>query len=177
MDDLVVLMCMTIPISIKVSETETALRLALSKAKPYQRARLKMLLLLATGTSAVGELARKTKSGTASIRIWKLAYHAGGLEALLSDKRGGDKRSGISAEDKASICKKLSDPNGGLRSYKEARVWLKEELNIDKKYHALNKYLKRNFGTKLKVGRKSHVKKDQTATADYKKPSPGAGTH
>ena len=165
-------MAAIIPIQIK--ETESELRQALSKARPYQRARVKMLLLIAAGTTAVGELAKKTKSGTASIRIWKLAYNAGGLESLLSDKRGGDKRSGISAEDKQAIKEKLSEPKGAFRSYDEARTWAKEELGIDKEYHAFNKYLKRNFGTSLKVGRKSHTKKDETATADYKKPSRGA---
>lgn len=157
-------------IPIKVKETESELRLALSKAKPYQRSRVKMLLLIATGTSAVSELAKKTKSGTASILTWKKAYNNGGLEALLADKRGGDKRSEITAEQKQALKEKLSDPNTAFRSYDEARKWAKQELGIDKEYHAFNKYLKRNFGTRLKVGRKSHTKKDPTATADYKKP-------
>jgi len=158
-------------IPIEVKETESELRQALSKAKAHQRARVKMLQLIAGGTTAVGELAKKTKSGTASIRIWKLAYNTGGLEGLLGDKRGGDKRSGISVEDKQAIKEKLSEPKGAFRSYNEARTWAKEQLGIDKEYHAFNKYLKRNFGTSLKVGRKSHTKKDETATADYKKPS------
>lgn len=53
------------------------------------------------------------------------------------------------------------------------KTWMKTELGIDKEYHAINKYLKRNFGTKLKVGRKSHVKKDDAAIAVFKKPARG----
>ncbi|MBK8441926.1 MAG: hypothetical protein IPL35_00285 [Sphingobacteriales bacterium] len=46
-----------------------------------------------------------------------------------------------------------------MRSYKEAQQWLKSELGIEKQYNTVRMYLKRNFGTKLKVGRKSHIKR------------------
>jgi transposase len=162
---------MAIAIPIQIKESESELLSVLSKAKAYQRARVKMLLLILRGTVSVVELAKGTKSGTASILTWKKAYNSGGLEGLLADKRGGDKRSEISSEQKQALKQKLSDPKAAFRSYDEARSWAKEELGIDKEYHAFNKYLKRNFGTSLKVGRKSHTKKDGTATADYKKPS------
>ncbi|MBK8442993.1 MAG: hypothetical protein IPL35_06080 [Sphingobacteriales bacterium] len=42
-----------------------------------------------------------------------------------------------------------------MRSYKEAQQWLKSELGIEKQYNTVRMYLKRNFGTKLKVGRKA----------------------
>ena len=164
-------------IPITVTESELFLRMLFNKCKPYQRSRVKMLLLLAMGTTSVNDLAKKTKSGTASIRIWKLRYNAGGIEALLADRRGADKRSGITAEQKQKIAAKLSNPTDAFRSYVEAQVWLKTELGIEKEYHAVNKYLKRNFGTKLKVGRKSHVKKDEAAVAVFKKPTGGAKTY
>jgi hypothetical protein len=39
------------------------------------------------------------------------------------------------------------------------------------KYQAVNKYLKRKFGNKLKVARKSHIHKDPAAEAVFKKPN------
>jgi transposase len=96
---------------------------------------------------------------------------------LTADQRGGDFKSNISDEDKEKIEKKLSDPKNAFTSFAEAQAWLKSELGIDKKYHAVNKYLKRNFGAKLKVGRKSHVKKDEAAAAVFKKPIRGAKTY
>ncbi len=39
------------------------------------------------------------------------------------------------------------------------------------KYITLVKYTKRHFGTKIKVARKSHVKKDEEAVATFKKTS------
>ncbi|MBK8444601.1 MAG: winged helix-turn-helix domain-containing protein [Sphingobacteriales bacterium] len=56
-----------------------------------------------------------------------------------------------------------------MRSYKEAQQWLKSELGIEKQYNTVRMYLKRNFGTKLKVGRKSHIKKDEAAVDTFKK--------
>jgi transposase len=47
--------------------------------------------------------------------------------------------------------------------------WINEKFNLDMNYQAVNKYLKRHFGTKLKVGRKSHVNKDENAAALFKK--------
>lgn len=37
-------------------------------------------------------------------------------------------------------------------------------------YHAVNKYVKRKFGARLKVGRKSHVQKSPADEAVFKKP-------
>lgn len=156
---------------IEVIESVEDLKVALSRAAPHLRPRIKMLLAVSKGITSVGELAAKTGASTESIRTWKNKYRAGGLEVLLHEGRGGDKRSGISAEQKQKIDQKLSNPKDALRSYTEAQAWLKEELGIEKQYHALNKYLKRNFGTKLKVGRKSHVKKDEAVVAVFKKPA------
>ncbi len=136
-----------------------------------------MLRCILNGETASAALAAATGSSTDSIALWKKAYHQGGLQALLSDGRGGDFRSGMSEEQKQKIEQKLHVAEGALTSYKQAQRWLKEELNLDKNYDAVYKYLKRNHGTKLKVGRKSHVKKDEAAVAVFKKPTPAAKTH
>jgi transposase len=158
-------------LAIEVKETPEYLKAAHSKAAPHLLPRIKMLLVIAKGTTAVKDIAAKTGVSTESIRIWKNKYRAAGLEGLLHESRGGDKRSGITAEQKQKIEEKLSNPKDAFRSYGEAQAWLKTELGITKEYHAFNKYLKRNWGTKLKVGRKSHVKKDEAAVAVFKKPA------
>jgi transposase len=158
-------------ISVLVKETKEELKKALSKASAHQRPRLKMLLLLSEGISDTATLSAKTGADRNSIAGWKKRYNNSGIEALLDDARGGDKRSGITPEQKQKIAMKLSDPEEAFRSYGEAQAWLLQEMGISKEYHAFNKYLKRNWGTKLKVGRKSHVKKDEAAVAVFKKPS------
>jgi transposase len=162
---------MAIRIIITVKETEEELKALLRKASLHQRPRIKMLLNIVKGHSSSSALAAATGANTDSIANWKKKYSSGGIDALLCDARGGDFRSGLSEDQKEQIKQKMSSPTNALTSYKEAQTWLKEELEVEKNYHALNKYLKRNFGTKLKVGRKSHVKKDEAAIAVFKKPT------
>lgn len=168
---------MAIRLIITVKESKEALKTLLGKASAHQRPRIKMLLKIANGETSSAALAAATGATPDSISNWKKKYQAGGIEALLSDARGGDFRSGLSAEQKEKIQQKLSSPTDALTSYKQAQAWLKEELEVEKNYHAVNKYLKRNFGTKLKVGRKSHVKKDEAAVAVFKKPGRGSKTY
>ena len=165
---------MAIRLEIQVQETEETLKGRLLKASVHQRPRLKMLLCLVRGKSTTAELAAATGANKNSIAAWKKRYASGGLDALLADDRGGDFRSGLDDEQKQKIKQKLSEPKEALTSYKQAQQWFEEELQVKKNYHAINKYLKRNFGTKLKVGRKSHVKKDEAAVAVFKKPTRGA---
>src|SRR4051812_27321875 len=146
-------------IFITVKEGTEVLKALHARSASAIKPRLKMLIAMSKGTTVVSELAAKTGVSAASICTWKNKYRSGGLQALISEGRGGDKRSGITVDQKQKIARKLSDPKGALLSYVQAQAWLQEELGIAKEYHALNKYLKRNFGTKLKVGRKSHVKK------------------
>ena len=165
------------PIIITVTETSDELKKLKDKSPIHLHARLKMLILIAGGLTGSVELSAKTGASRNSIASWKQCYNVGGLKQLLSDQRGGDYSSGITDEQKKKIEQKLSQPKDAFTSFGQAQAWLKKELGIDKQYHAINKYLKRNFGAKLKVGRKSHVKKDEAAIAVFKKPTRGYKTH
>ena len=164
-------------IVITVKENIPDLKVLFSKAPIHLRPRYKMLMLIAGGQTSLQELAAKTGVNRNSIAAWKRSYNEGGMQQLIADQRGGDFKSNISDDDKKKIEKKISDPKNAFTSFAQAQAWLKEELGIDKNYHAVNKYLKRNFGAKLKVGRKSHVKKDEAAVAVFKKPTRGAKTY
>ena len=158
------------PVIITVKESVSDLKSLYSKAAIHLRPRYKMLILIAGGCLSSQQLAAKTGVSRNSIATWKQTYNSGGIEELSADQRGGDFISHISAADKKKIEQKISNPKNAFTSFGDAQTWLKEELGIDKKYHAVNKYLKRNFGAKLKVGRKSHVRKDEAAVAVFKKP-------
>lgn len=157
-------------LAITVLESAEELKKIKAKAAFHQRARVDMVQLLARGITDTTTLAAKTGTGRNTIVTWKKRYQAGGLAGLLSDRRGGDQCSGLSEAQKQIIADKMHDPNDAFTSYVQARQWLEQEHGIVKNYHALNKYLKRNFKTRLKVGRKSHVKKDEAAVAVFKKP-------
>jgi transposase len=113
------------------------------------------------------------KTSDQSIRTWKKIYRHGGSAALLREGRGGSKGA-IDQKGKEKIALRLANTKNCFRSFEQARQWINETLGLNLDYHAVNKYLVRNFGVKMKAGRRSHALKSETATADYKKPSPKA---
>jgi transposase len=106
-----------------------------------------------------------------SVTNWKKIYELHGISGILSDARGGYKPSIISSIVHKAIQDKLNDPKNGIRGYQELLEWVKKELSKDIKYITLLKYTERNFDSKIKVARKSHVKKDENLVADFKKTS------
>lgn len=153
-----------------VIETDEQLLKLIDKSTPATKPRLKMLLAIVNGITSTNDLAHKTKSNRDSIRNWKNTYRITGLEGLLNEGRGGNRQGALNDQQKIALEKKLSNPKGGFTSYKQATEWINATFGVEMNYHAVNMYLKRNFGTKLKVGRKTHVNKDENATALFKKP-------
>lgn len=162
---------------ITVKESVEELQKLIKKSDLKFRPRLKMLFHIASGITSTEELVIKAKANRNSISTWKKRYLKGGIELLLSDKRGGNNPSSISSEQKLAIYEKLSNPIETFTSYKQAAEWINDTFSVQMSYHAVNQYLKRSFGTKLKVGRKSHVKKDEAAIAVFKKPTQDPQTY
>jgi len=117
------------------------------------------------------ELASALSVSPNTIQLWRNSHREGGLDQLLSEKRGGKKKAQITPSVHQQIEKRLSNPREGFKSFKEAQQWINETFGLKMQYHAVNKYLKRKFSVKPKVGRKSHINKDAAAIAVFKKPA------
>jgi transposase len=105
-----------------------------------------------------------------SIVKWRNQYNKEGISPLLTHGRvGGFKKSVVSKEAHKQIEKKLKDPKNGIRGYTELLEWVNKELSTDMKYITLVKYTQRHFVSKIKVARKSHVKKDEALVDTFKK--------
>lgn len=122
------------------------------------------------GSLSKYKLASLVGSGHSSIVSWRRIYLQGGIEALLIENRGGFKKGKITAVAEKKLASRLHNPKEGFRSFIEIQQWLEKEFDIKMEYHAVNKYVKRKFGARLKVSRKSHVQKDPAAEAVFKKP-------
>jgi transposase len=155
--------------TITVKETKEDLTALLHKSTAVTKPRIKMLLAILNGFSSTQDLVVKTKANRDSIRNWKNTYRSKGIKGLLGETRGRKQPGAIGPKVKLQLQQKLSDPKGGFSSYKQAMDWINETFGLEMEYHAVNKYLKRNFGTKLKVGRKTHINKDDNAAALFKK--------
>ena len=154
---------------ITVKETPVELTKLLNKSAHSVKPRIKMLLAITQGIVSTQELVGKVKANRNSILNWKNAYQLNGLQGLLEESRGGTRPSAINEKQKTQLQQKLSNPKSGFTSYTQAVDWINETFGLQMNYHAVNKYLKRHFGTKLKVGRKTHINKDDNAAALFKK--------
>lgn len=106
-----------------------------------------------------------------SVQTWRKLYEQGGIEAVLFYQKQSGRPSDISPEEHLQIEKKLNDPKNGLRGYVELLTWMETEFNKTFKYNTVLKYSHRHFQSKVKVARKSHVKKDEEAVTTFKKTS------
>ena len=158
------------PLQFSIKESLIELRL-IQKQKPGKYKAVQMLILLRQkGMLSKDTLAAMVGASDKSIQIWRSKYIAGGIAAVLKDSRGGKKRGQISELAHQQLAKRLNNPKEGFRSFIEIRQWLLQEFSIDMQYHAINKYVKRKFGARLKVSRKSHVQKSPADEAVFKKP-------
>ena len=106
-----------------------------------------------------------------SVQKWRTLYAKGGFELLLSHNKIGFKKPIIDAKTKLKLEEKLKNPENGLRGYKELLEWVVKEFNSKISYNTLYKYCRKNFGSKIKVARKYHAKKDEQAVSIFKKTS------
>jgi transposase len=157
---------------IKVTETRKALKSRLSGAKPWERPRLLMLLeMQQAGEAGITKETLMHRVGVCgqSINNWRKAYRTGGLSALLSHKKKGFKPSVFSAEEKTELGSLVHNPQNGIVGYVELQQWVREKFDKEVKYITLVKFMQHNFQTKIKVARKSHLKKDVQKVDDFKK--------
>jgi len=164
---------MSSPLIVTVKETINELRSLQRKNGVLIGKRLLMLIEIKkhekTGISK-RELSRITGINHNSIVKWRRLYNSEGISSLLKHGRvGGFRISILTQEEHLLIEEKLKDPKNGIRGYVELLNWVNKELSKDLKYITLLKYTERHFGTKIKVARKSHVKKDDLKVEDFKK--------
>lgn len=159
---------------ILVKESVSELKKMLGKHSVTITNRIRMLIAIKNHEDqsfSKQELGKILGVSSSTIQIWRKLYETGGLQLLLKDKRIGFKPSLITPEEHHKISDKLHDPANGLRGYVELQDWIDKEFGKSIKYNTLLKYCGRNFGSKSKVARKSHAKKDEQAVADLKKTS------
>jgi transposase len=155
-------------ITINVKESIKELK-GLQKKQPSNYNRLQMLILIKEGVIVSKDgLAAALSVSNKSVHVWRTRYNEGGIEALLEDNRGG-KQGQITEKVHQKLATRLNNSKDGFKSFVDIQQWLKENFDIQMEYHAVNKYIKRKFGARPKVARKSHIDKDDSAVALFKK--------
>ena len=165
---------MALPKQVVVKETLTELKALLKKASPLIALRLSILIEMKKNEKAgISKRAIAALVGVDpnSAQTWRTMYYQGGIEALQKHGKTGFKPSVFTIEEHQALENKLKNPTNGLRGYSELLTWAEQEFKKQIKYNTLMKYCIKNFGSKIKVARKSHIKKDQEAVDTFKKAS------
>jgi len=160
-------------LSITVKESLKDLRILLKKSAAHHSPKIRMLIEIKKSDMALSKhgLANKIGVNHNSIQTWRTKYKNEGINGLLKDGRIGFKPSIISPKAHEKIELKLNAPEAAFTSYKQLHQWVEKHLIEGVNYNSLRHYVKRHFGAKLKVPRKSHIRKDKEAVAAFKKTS------
>lgn len=158
------------PIIVKESNFELK-QLLKEQYQSSMRSRIIMLQQIKQSKTALSknELSELVGVNHNSIQKWRKLYETGGIKRLLQQNRGGKRREVITAQAHEAIEKKLKSPSDAFVSFEQLRQWVEEHYIPGIKYVTLNAYVKKHFGAKLKIARKSHVQKDIVAVETFKK--------
>lgn len=160
---------------ITVAESgELELKKLLWQAPIHKKNRIQMLLILKKSQKSLSkiELASILKVNHNTAQKWRKTYLDKGIDGLLFDGRIGFKQAIINSEIHQAIEQRLTSPKDAFTSYVDLINWIVENyIPAGINYHTVNKYVKRHFGAKLKVSRKSHINKDPNAVEAFKKTS------
>ena len=159
---------------IPVKESNQELRVLLKSTIPFLQPRIKLLLQMKKYENqpvSKRELMEQTGLCSYSVHKWRTLYSIGGIDSLLKHNKKGFKPSKFSATNHKKLEAKLNDPENGIRGYKELQEWVFNEFKSQIPYNTLLKYCIKNFGSKVKVARKYHAKKDNALVDTFKKTS------
>lgn len=165
---------MSLPKLIVVKESLSELRAIQKKSIPLIANRIKVLIEFKkhekTGISK-RDVSFNTGLNHNSVQLYRTLYLKGGIALLMHYEKKEGRPAILTKAEHSQIEAKLKDPKNGLRGYVELQNWVETEFKKSIKYNTLLKYSMRHFQSKVKVARKSHVKKDKDLVEAFKKTS------
>ena len=136
-----------------VKESEAEIKRLIKSTPAHLSPRLRMLLIC--------------KKSETSLSKTELASLIGVNHNSVQKK--GNRPSVVSGELHEQIKLRLYNPKEAFRSYKELQQWIDAHFIKGINYFTVNSYVKRHFGAKLKVARKSHINKVEEDSIGFKK--------
>ncbi len=106
-----------------------------------------------------------------TLQQWKKSYGREGIEGFLKAQTRDKPSKLISPELHKALEERMNSTTDPFLGYWHAQEWIRDEFGIELKYSFLRQYLIGHFGSKVKRGRKSHVKKDGEAEKVFLKTS------
>jgi transposase len=121
--------------------------------------RLQALYLLQTRQAGTRrQVARLLGVSRNTVGRWLAAYAAGGIARMLMIAKAPGRAPLLSPAIRHALRERLAHPDG-FASYKAIWQWLQHEYGLSIAYKTVHKLVRYHLHAKLKVPRKSHIKK------------------
>jgi len=130
--------------------------------------RLDCLILLQSNCYArLDDLSSELSVDVTTVRRWLNTYKSNGIiDFLKKDTRKGS-CSIITPEINEGLKKRLEDPENSFNGFWAAQQWIEETYGVKVNYKSLWSHITRKLNGRLKIPRKSNIKKDKEASADF----------
>ena len=168
---------MSTPKTFKINESETEIKKLMKGSKPMISKRLHALLIFKRNEkSGISKRLVSDEIGVShnSVQTWRSLYIKGGIKMLMSHSNIGYKPSKINNDQEQALKKKLNNPNNGIVGFIELLDWFNTTFQTSINYKTFHGFVVRKFEAKIKVARKTHIKKDAKAIKAFKKTSVGS---
>ena len=156
-------------LEIKESSTEL-LKAIRGEKRPLVQARLQALYLYKSGQAQdYGTIGQQLGYERHTVGKWFKQYGQQGLAACQALEMGKKSGSIISGQALAELKEKLNSATDYFTSYKQIHQWLAQAHNIQLSYEHVHRFVRYYLQAKLKVVRKSNLKKDTVKEEKFKK--------
>ena len=143
-----------------IHETAAALkRLLTAERDAQQQQRLQALSRLQTQQARTRrQVARLLGVSRNTVGRWLAAYTTGGIPQMLPIAKAPGKGPLLSDAMREALRQRLASP-GGFASDTAIWQWLRQEYGVPLAYKTVHRFVRYTLRAKLKVPRKSHIKK------------------
>jgi transposase len=147
------------------------LKIILSEQRTIaNRQKIQALYWLKAGLSpSLTDVAERLGVHRITVHRWLKQYSVGGLTSLLKIGKSNGRPGVIPQAIIAGLSKKLSEESCEFKTYKYIGKWVEDKYQISVKYQTLHKQVHYRMKAKLKVPRRSSIKKDNAAGIEFKK--------
>lgn len=154
-----------------IKESPSALlKLIREETRSLVQARLQALYLYQSGQAAdYAGISEQVGYERHTVGKWFRDYSQQGLRACQQLEMGKKSGSVISGKALEELEAKLSSATDYFTSYKQIQQWLQAEHHIELSYAHVHRYVRYTLKAKLKVVRKSNLKKDIVKEEKFKK--------
>lgn len=165
---------MALPTIFKIKESKSEIKRLIKSSPKMISKRLQALLVFkryeAQGVSK-RLVAEEIGVNHNSVQHWRSLYIGGGVKSLTAHSNIGYKPSKINKTQEQALKVQLDNPLNGMVGFIELLDWFNKRFETSLNYKTFHGFVVRKYGAKIKVARKSHVKKDPEAIETFKKTS------